>query len=96
MDTMFTEAARAIVHGLHGNDEEIASELFRRILTRIPDREELNLLVDFYRAQRTRLESQALSHVTMLGNDCDGSASLAAWMMVARAIYNLDEAVTKG
>ncbi len=93
-DILFVEAAQNIVFGLEDLDEETAAtHLFRRILTRPPDADELAMMLDFYRSQVSRLDQGELHSVHLLGSD---DVRLAAWMMTARALYNLDEAVTKG
>jgi hypothetical protein len=92
-DSIFTEASQAL--GRHfassiGTDDTRLRELFRRCLTRPPTDNEVALLDRFLSAQRERLAVKELD-AAMLG----GSAEEAAWSLVARALLNLDEAVTK-
>ena len=68
--------------------------LFRRFLTRPPEREELTTLVEYLHAQQKRLEDGDLDGAELTGED-DATPDLAAWSMVARAMINLDETITK-
>ncbi|MCB1063424.1 MAG: PSD1 domain-containing protein [Verrucomicrobiae bacterium] len=101
-DEMFTEAAAALADStLSGlgpnpvNSETVAAALFRRVLTREPDQSELTDLIGYYESQLTRLKAGELAPAKV-GFNKDATPELAAWTMVARAILNLDEAVTKG
>ncbi|MDF1813363.1 MAG: PSD1 and planctomycete cytochrome C domain-containing protein [Verrucomicrobiales bacterium] len=91
-DPMFIEAARAMARGVEGTDEEIVTDLFRKIVSRTPHNSERTILVNFYRNQRGRLE--------LLRRKSEGEGvmdpELTAWTLVVRAIFNLDEAVVKG
>lgn len=96
-DRMFTEAAVAIgleVSGLPPGDA--ADQLFRRILTRPPSRSESDQLIEFYYSQLSRIGAGDLDVTRILEGKNSTNISAAAWSMVARALYNLDEAVTKG
>ena len=68
--------------------------IFRRFLTRPPARRELAALVKFQQAQLKRVENRELSAGEITA-DKAGTAELASWVMVARAIMNLDETITK-
>ncbi|MEO0444776.1 MAG: PSD1 and planctomycete cytochrome C domain-containing protein [Verrucomicrobiota bacterium] len=96
-DEMFTEAAVALAKTVPvgGNVREMASDLFLRILTRRAEERELEWLVSYFSQQKRRLERGELTANEVLGED-DGHPVTAAWAMVVRALYNLDEAVTKG
>jgi len=59
-------------------------------------------LGDFLQSQRARLESKELKPAEILGEregaENDGgsaAAERAAWTLVARALLNLDESITK-
>lgn len=96
-DPMFTEAAVAI--GIEVSDlaaSDAANQLFRRILTRPPSQTEIDRLVEFYYSQLSRIGSGELDVNQILDGKNSTNISAAAWSMVARALYNLDEAVTKG
>ncbi len=92
-DVIFTEASQALGRQfatISGSDEARLTELFRRCLTRPPTDEETAMLSRFLKAQRERLAAKELD-AAKLG----GSLEEAAWSLVARALLNLDEAVTK-
>ena len=97
-DSMFTEAATALVDealaGKSGNAENVASRLFRRVMTRKPSDAELSDVVAFFDGQKKRLHDGELSgeKIAAEGKDVEH----AAWVMVARVLLNLDEFVTKG
>ena len=92
-DSIFTEASQALgrqVGSYSGSDDARLTELFRRCLTRPPTDEEVALLNRFLKTQRERLAAKELD-AAKLG----GTGEEAAWSLVARALLNLDEAVTK-
>jgi len=78
-DAMFIEMAQAIADDvarqIDRNDRrEMASAIFRRLLTRSPTDNELAAITDFQQSIETNDESR--------------------WMLVARALMNLDEVIT--
>ncbi|MDH3584679.1 MAG: PSD1 and planctomycete cytochrome C domain-containing protein, partial [Phycisphaerae bacterium] len=80
-DNMFLEMARALAErGLagEGSTSERATLIFRRCVTRPPGPNELAALVDFYQAQKRRLDSSELK-ATDVGGRNNASASFAAW-----------------
>ena len=97
-DGTFTETAQALgrrfaAHG--GPVESRVTELFRVCLTRPPSDEEVRLLTDFLQAQRQRLTDKQLDAAALAGTGDGNASERAAWTIVARAILNLDECVTK-
>jgi hypothetical protein len=73
---------------------------FRRCVTRAPDPEEVAVLERFLNKQEQRLRAGELKPDAILtanGAKCDvkDPAELAAWTLVARAILNLDETITR-
>jgi hypothetical protein len=98
-DEVFLEASQAlgrkVVDAVPG-DEARARWLFRRMLTRSPEPEELGKVVDFYRAQLARLTSGDLKAEEIAGAGDGSPLERAAWTAVARALLNLDETVTRG
>ncbi len=101
-DPMFEEAAAALAdltlsgHGPNPVDSEaIATEMFRRALTRPPSDAELADLVAYFKMQEGRIKSGELVAGELFDKKSP-SPSLAAWKMVARVILNLNESVTKG
>src|SRR5262249_6482222 len=102
-DTVFVEAAQALgrsaaapVANAPGSpDEAPAASLFRRCLTRPPQPDELKLLVKFYRDQRQRFANSKLNVTGLAGPGVGDPVERAAWTATARALLNLDEAITK-
>jgi Protein of unknown function (DUF1549)/Protein of unknown function (DUF1553)/Planctomycete cytochrome C len=98
-DPAFVEGSQALGELLArtpGTAEGRISLLFRLCLTRTPQPDELSTLVHFFRVQRERLERKELDAAKIAGNGEAGAIDRAAWTLLARAILNLDEAVTKG
>jgi len=98
-DPVFQEAAQALgrlMAARTGSVDERVDALFRRCLTRTPDRDELSRLVQFFHSQKLRFERKELDAATIAGPGKGDAVERAAWTVLARAILNLDEAVTKG
>jgi hypothetical protein len=98
-DIVFEDAAAALgrmMASSAGSAEARASQLFRRCLARKPDRDELAMLVRFSERQRQRLATGELDAVKIGGPGEGDATERAVWTILARAILNLDEAVTKG
>ena len=75
---------------------ERVAQLFRHCLARAPQDDELAMLVQFFARQRERLACKELDAGKIAGPGDGDAVERAAWTIVARAIQNLDEAVTKG
>jgi hypothetical protein len=74
-----------------------AARGFRLCVAREPDGTELAVLVELYRAQRavySRRPEDARALVGEVG--ARDSVELAAWTVVANALLNLDETITRG
>ena len=78
-----------------GSIEEKAGSLFRRLLARRPAGDEMSMLVDFYESQRGRFERKELDASAIAGPGDPDLVERAAWTVLARSLFNLDEAVTK-
>ncbi|MGV3484551.1 MAG: PSD1 and planctomycete cytochrome C domain-containing protein [Planctomycetaceae bacterium] len=81
-DAMYFELAEAMASDVlrsrpQASEATIATELFRRLVTRMPQAEEIEQILTFYR--HPAQQSQSAQH---------------AWVLVARALMNLDEAIT--
>lgn len=97
-DIGMIEAARALgskVAREQTTREARATELYRRILGRAPDAEELALMTRYVDAQRERISGGRLDAEKIAGEK-SAAAEVAAWALAARALLNLDEALTKG
>jgi hypothetical protein len=97
-DEMYLEMNRAMarwtVEQSFESPRAAAKSLFRRFLTRPPDEAEVNALVEYFTRQRDRLAAGELDSALIM-KDPSATPEQAAWMMVARSLMNLDEAVTK-
>ena len=96
-DTVFMEAAQALGKRMAMENsllETRIARLFRRVVTRPPDWDELAALTAFYAQQNARFASGELSAKALCGSD-SASAEQAAWTALARAVLNLDEAIVK-
>jgi hypothetical protein len=98
-DPVFEEAAQALgrlMASSGGSVQDRARLLFRRCLTRPPDSDELAMLVQFYRIQKSRLERKELDAAKIAGPGDGDPIERAAWAILSRALLNADEAVMKG
>jgi hypothetical protein len=96
-DVVIMEAARAFgksLAALPGSDDDRLYEAYRRLLSRAPRPDELASLRDFVSMQRQRFTAGELDPKALAGPDADPER--AAWTALARALFNLDETVTKG
>jgi Protein of unknown function (DUF1553)/Protein of unknown function (DUF1549)/Planctomycete cytochrome C len=91
-----SQALGAVMAQTKGTVEARIGRLCRLCLSRGPERDELSMLVHFFENQRERLERKELDAGKIAGSGGPGAIERAAWTLLARAILNLDEAVTKG
>ncbi len=97
-DVMFVEAAQAMgrmIAARDGDDRQRAAYAFRRVMTRPPTDDELTKLVEFVTTQRTRIASGELDAKTIAGEGPGDMNERAVWTTLARALFSLDEAVTR-
>jgi hypothetical protein len=97
-DVVFVEAARALGKMLaedSGSVEERITKLYRRCITRRPSSDEIEMIERFLEIQRARLKAGELDPAKLAGGAGDNNVERAAWTAVARAIFNLDETITK-
>jgi hypothetical protein len=97
-DPVFVEAAQALGRMMierPGATPRRIDYLFRRCLTRPPTREEAALLAEFLEAQRRRFADPRSKPQDVAGPGETNVAERAAWTALARALLNLDEAITK-
>ncbi len=91
VETSQALARRAMLDG--GDTNQRARLLFRLCLTREPTDDELHELTAFFESQRSRLATDSASAAAIAGGE--PAVDLAAWTLVARAITNLDEFISK-
>jgi hypothetical protein len=97
-DTVVLEAAQALGRFMAAQDGSIDARLenmFRRCLTRPPAPEEKQMLANFYDTQKKRFEKGELDALAVAGKAGDRVNEQAAWTVLARALFNLDEAINK-
>jgi len=99
-DEIFVEVAQAIgrsVQPVECGDQVKALTIFRRVMTRVPEVEETAFLAAFAESQRTRLAGRVADAKKIAGEGATDADAVerAVWTLVARAVMNLDEAVTK-
>ncbi|MEO2021410.1 MAG: PSD1 and planctomycete cytochrome C domain-containing protein [Pirellulaceae bacterium] len=97
-DEMFLEMARAlanrVVKARVESPEARAQLLFRYLLTRPAQQEELATVLVFREKQLKRLQDGELKAAQITGEK-EPDAELASWVMVARTLMNLDETITR-
>ena len=96
-DTVLVEAAQSLGREFASrveSDSEKLKYLFRRCVTRPPNGEELPLLQRFFDEQSARLERKELDSIAIAGPG-ENAIGRAAWTLVARALLNLDETITR-
>jgi hypothetical protein len=97
-DPMFVEVARtlgAAAMQAGSDDATRLADLSRRVLSRGFDADEMAALTAYPAAQRQRLAAGELDAAKLTGEAGPNAAERAAWMLVARAAMNLDEAIVK-
>jgi hypothetical protein len=98
-DSVFTEAAQALGRLLaanQGTDDDRIRTLFLRCLSRPPNADETAALKKFLAAQKNRFTTKELDANSIAGPGEGNPFDRAIWTTAARAILNLDEAITKG
>jgi hypothetical protein len=90
------QALGKLVASQPGESDARIRELYRRILSRDPRADESSAITKYFAAQRARLSAGELKSAEILGSKEGSDPDRAAWVLVARALLNLDEAVTKG
>ena len=106
-DDMFLEMARALAIDVvskssapDADASAIGTKIFRRLLTRPPRDAELAAIATYQRTQLERLNGGELKASAILagraakGSAVEQQAIQASWVMVARALMNLDETIT--
>ena len=98
-DQVFMECAQALGKSTAeqtGDVDARVEQVFRHCLVRPPTDDERKKLVAFYQTQLTRFSKGELKAEEVAGKDKSKQLNeQAAWTTVARAVLNLDEAITK-
>ncbi len=97
-DVVFIEAAQALgtaLAAMPGSVDERIAVLVRRVLSRPASASDTERLTKFFQTQRERFASGALDAKKVAGDGNGDAVDRAAWTTVARAMFNLDEAITK-
>jgi cytochrome c553 len=95
-DEMYLENARSLAHqadAIEGN-VEASIFVFRRLLTRPPTSTELKLIKQYFDKQLQRLETKELDAAALTKSKVATNRQ-AALMLLARAVMNTDELVTR-
>lgn len=95
-DAMYLEMARHLARQVQGEGSSTGkiTSMFRRLLTRPPRGEELDVLLAYHQRQQRRFEQNELNAAAFL-DDESATPELASLTMVARVLMNLDETITK-
>ena len=93
-DEMYVELAREAGKLVHQSSKDPVNELFRRFLTRPPSEEERKALQGYLEQQIARLQKGELKPADVT-SDPKADAPWAGKVLLARAIMNLDESITK-
>jgi hypothetical protein len=97
-DVMLVEATQALgkrTAQQQGDTEARIVFMFRRVLSRTPNADEIAALKAFLEAQQQRFASKQLDAAAVSGSKDVGSVDHATWTLLARALFNLDEFVTR-
>jgi len=97
-DPMFHEAAEGLARlAVAGGGSDPLGLIFRRVLSRSPGGAEAKEYLAFYEAQRARLASGELKAEAILSTEKGPvTPELAALVMIARVLLNLNENITRG
>ena len=78
------------------SDEQRIADAFRLLLSRDPSAEELTTVGEFLNTCRDQVESKKVDAAAIAGAAREPRVEeRAAWTLVARALLNLDETITK-
>ena len=93
-DEMYLELARSAGEEVHQKQDDPVEALFRRFLTRPPKQSETDALQTYYEQQIQRLQKGEIKPSEIAATP-EANPELAGKVLLARAIMNLDEAITK-
>lgn len=96
-DESFVEAAQnlgRLYANMEGTTEQKVKQLFRKVLVRLPQDDEVQMLVKFVESQRQRFLEKKADPVPIAGAN-ENALERAIWTIAARVLLNTDEFVTK-
>ncbi|HSI61730.1 MAG TPA: DUF1553 domain-containing protein, partial [Candidatus Saccharimonadia bacterium] len=91
-----TQALGTLTSQQPGTDEARLQFMFHRVLCRQGTPDEVATLTEYLESQKKRIRSGELDAAVINGSKEAVDADRAAWTLLARALFNLDEFVTKG
>jgi hypothetical protein len=99
-DVFFIEVSQAMGRDLARQSGTVSQRIqnaFQRCMTRPPTETELHALETFWKTQLQRFQAHELDAAAVAGPG-EGSSieERAAWSALSRALFNLDEMITKG
>jgi hypothetical protein len=98
-DPVFVEASRALAQRVLAEapkaTEERLTWAFRVCTSRKPTADELAILANLYQSEREHYTVDPDGAAKLAGASTENTAELAAWTVVANALLNLDEVITK-
>ena len=97
-DVMFVDAAKQLgkrISQAEGDEQDKIVELFLRVLGRKPDKVELEDTAAFYLQQLVEFQRDVELAKDLVGDDHHDISAVAAWTLVSRAMFSLDEAITR-
>jgi hypothetical protein len=101
-DPTVLEAARVLATKLQqesGAPEAKIRQAFRRIVCRNPDAKEMEVLLNYYQQERTRMDKSTAQKMIRVGESPLPQQAeileIASLMRLITAIYNLEETITK-
>jgi len=100
-DSAFVEAARALaargIAEAGPTDMDRVRYIFRACMARVPSSDEQVMLEAFFKAKRDAFRADTSGAASLAGDTAKGldRADVAAWILVARAVLNLDETITR-
>jgi hypothetical protein len=103
-DPQILEACRVMSYQAIEKNESLEDRIaymFRKATSRIPNAEELDILVEYYKEELQQFKSQPENAAQYLAvgsyeqKEVLSIPEMAAYTIVANAIFNLDEAITK-
>ena len=104
-DPQIVEAARVLAHNAMETEtdtEQRIAYMFRLATTRVPSSDELALLTDYFEEEYKRFEEDPKAAKSFLAigeyksEKVENTSETAAYAIVANAIFNLDETITRG